>query len=234
MADRYTYIPLIGIFIVLVWGAAAASRHLKNGMVLAFACGSAVVFVLAVHANVQASHWKNSKAIYTRAIDVIPDNFVAHNNLGVAFVQEKDFVRAESHFKEAVRIYPDYTEATYNLAVLYDLQNRWDESILAYKRILETEKEIRSTIRTESQMKLAIALLKRGDMAEAESTIQKVVSDQPENSAAHNYYGIILFKLGRNTDALVQFEKALSLDPGNRTYAGNLQKIIKGDSSEQK
>jgi Flp pilus assembly protein TadD len=79
-----------------------------------------------------------------------------------------------------------------------------------------------------------MALLKKGQMEEAESEIKEAVSSQPDNAAARNSYGVILAHQKRITAAREQFEKALILDPGNMNYAGNLQKIIKGDSSVQK
>ena len=234
MADRYTYIPLVGIFIILVWGTEAVSGYFKHVKVAAFALGCALSLALAVNANVQASHWKNSKAIYTHALNVIPGNYVAHNNLGVAFIKERDFSSAEINFREAVKIHPDYSQAIYNLAVLYELQNRLDESISAYKRFLRTEKGVDPVLRANGRIKLAMALLKKGQMEEAESEIKEAVSSQPDNAAARNSYGVILAHQKRITAAREQFEKALILDPGNMNYAGNLQKIIKGDSSVQK
>lgn len=225
MADRYTYIPLIGIFIMLVWGAEAISRGFKYGKVAIVSLGAVIVLLLAIDANVQASYWKNSKALYRHALDVTFENYVAHNNLGVIFVSEKDYAQAEFHFAKAVQYSPEYASAIYNLAVIYDIQNKLNQAIPTYKRYLKTERDAGSTLVANAQMKLAMALLRRGDVDEAEAVIKGLLSSQPDNAMAHNHYGIMLSHQGRIAEARVQFEKALSLDARNRNYMKNVEKV---------
>lgn len=227
MADRYTYIPLIGIFIAVVWGAEAVSKSFRYGKVMTFSCGVAVVILLALMANLQTSHWKNSKEIYTHAIRIMPDNHVAHNNLGVTYTNVRDFGRAEFHFQQALRIYPDYSRAIYNFALLNELQNRLDESIAGFRKFLETEKETDSILVTRAHLKHSMALLKKGKVEEAESVIRKFVSAHPENAAAHNIYGVILVHQMKVAEAQKQFEEAVSLEPDNTNYAKNLHKLRK-------
>lgn len=227
MADRYTYIPLIGIFIICVWGSAAISEYFRYGRAAIVLCGAAIVLLLGAAANIQASYWKSNKALYTRALNVTSHNYVAQNNIGVAYINEKDYGRAEFHFKEAMKIFPDYASAIYNLGHLYDIQNRLDESIFFYKKFLEQEKDMQSRLMSDAQMNLAMVLLRKGELLEAESVIYKLLSSEPGNAKGHNYYGIILFNQERLEHARVQFEKALSLEPENRHYAFNVQKIKK-------
>jgi tetratricopeptide (TPR) repeat protein len=226
MADRYTYIPLIGIFIVIVWGAEALSRaFFKYGKAVTVSAGAFIVLLLAADSNVQASYWKSSKALYSHALDVTSENFVAHNNLGVVFVKERDYAQAEFHFREAVKYSPEYASAIYNLAVIYDIQNKLDEAISTYKMFLKTERDAGPMLAANAHMKLAMALLKRGNLDEAESVINGLLTSQPDNAMAHNHYGIILSHQGRLVEAGAQFEKALSLDAGNRNFMKNVEKI---------
>lgn len=233
MADRYTYIPLIGIFIIFVWGLAETAKFFRYGRVAIVSCGAAIVLLLGATANIQASYWKSNKALYTRALNVTSHNYVAQNNIGVAYINEKDYGRAEFHFKEAMKIYPDYASAIYNLGHLYDIQNRLDESIFYYKKFLEQEKDMQSRLLSDAQMNLAMVLLRNGQLVESESVINKFLSSEPGNAKGHNYYGIILFNQERLADARQQFEKALSLEPENRHYAFNVQKIKKDIANSQ-
>lgn len=227
MADRYSYVPLIGIFIILVWGSDAFSRFFKNGRVLFYSCWAAIIFVFAATAHIQVSYWKDTKALFTRALNVTSGNYVAHNNLGTAIMKDKEYARAEYHFKEAMKIYPDYASAIYNLGRLYDIQNRLDESIFYYKEFLKQEIDIRSRLGADAHMNLAMVLLRSGQLSEAESVITKLLSYAPDDAKAHNHCALILFNQGQLERAREQFEKALSLEPANRDYAFNVQKIKK-------
>ncbi len=225
MADRYTYIPLIGIFIILVWGAEAVARSFKYGRVAVFSFGAGILVLLAITANIQASHWKNSKALFTHALKVTSGNYIAHLNIGNAFAKEKDYGRAEFHFKEALKSWSDNPSAIYNLATLYYTLNRLDEANSYYKTYLNLETDLNSKLGLEAQANLAMALLKTGHNDEAESVIRKLLSSKPDSAIAHNNYGIILYDQGKLTEARVYFEKALSLDPENKSYRDNVQRI---------
>lgn len=228
MADRYTYIPLIGIFMIFAWGLESLTRNSKYGRILVLSCVVAILILLSAVANIQASYWKNSKTLFGHAIDVTSENFIAHNNLGTVYYKEKNYERAEYHFREAVKFYPDYKEAIYNLATVNYFQGRLDAAIYSYRKYLELEKDSNFKLYASAHMNLAMALLKTEQTREAESIIKKFVISFPDNAMARNHYGIVLIGQGRLAEALAQFEKALSLDPGNRHYALNVQKLRDG------
>src|SRR5262249_49625793 len=117
MADRYTYIPLIGIFIVLAFGL---KDLIENQPEWRLAFGSAAGIALTLCALIavnQAGYWRNTAALFEHALAVTTDNALAEYSLGVVRVREQNYADAYSHFAEALRIKPDYGEAHNNLGL---------------------------------------------------------------------------------------------------------------------
>src|SRR5438128_897792 len=115
MADRYTYVPLIGVFIALAWGATdLAARWPHRDWLLRGGAGLALV-ACAVAARAQVGHWQDTVTVWSHALEVTTDNSRAHNNLGVALALEGRSDEALEHFAEAARIDPGYADAHLNL-----------------------------------------------------------------------------------------------------------------------
>ena len=106
-ADRFGYIPLIGLFISAVWGVSDLARRSRIWRGLSFAAGSLAVFGLGIGAWVQTGYWKNSITLFERAVSVTKDNHLAHYNLGVALYNSGRFDDGILHCNEALRINPD-------------------------------------------------------------------------------------------------------------------------------
>jgi hypothetical protein len=135
-ADRYTYLPLIGIFLGVVW--ALADRFADRPALLSSLAG-AVLVMLGIGAFVQAGWWRDSETLFRHALAVTDDNAVAHNNLGTALLRRRLLSEAEGHFAEAVHINPLYAEAHSNLGVALGRQGKIGEAILEFERALELQ-----------------------------------------------------------------------------------------------
>jgi tetratricopeptide (TPR) repeat protein len=105
-ADRYTYIPHVGVGILIAWGAAALTEGWRARRVVLAVAGCAAVAAMAVLTSVQAGYWKDSQGLFQRAVDVTVDNYWAHNNLGNAFSRQRAFAPAIEQYREALRIRP--------------------------------------------------------------------------------------------------------------------------------
>lgn len=117
MADRYTYIPLVGVFIAAVWGLEAAlCRHRYRRQLLVVSAFVIPVFMWVSH--VQAGYWRDSTTLFRRSIEVTQDNFVMHYNLGTVLIEQRDFEGARRAFEAALRIHPGFIEAHNNLGAL--------------------------------------------------------------------------------------------------------------------
>jgi hypothetical protein len=135
-ADRYTYIPLIGIFLGVAW---AVSDRFAERPALFGSLASAVLVMLGIGAFAQAGYWRDSETLFRHALAVTDNNSVAHNNLGTALLRRGLPSQAEEHFAEAVRIDPSFADAHSNLGVALGRQGMIDEAILEFQRALDLE-----------------------------------------------------------------------------------------------
>jgi Flp pilus assembly protein TadD len=219
MADRFTYIPLIGISVMVAWGLPdvfAGSRACGRG--LSFAAGL-VIAALAFAAYLQIGIWRNSVSLFGRAVEVTSRNYVAHDCLANALDQMGDTQKAERHYREALRINPTYANARYNLASLLTRQERLAEAV----------KHLRAAIRSDPTWStphtdLGAILARQGNLREAASHLGTALEIDPNDHLAHDYLGVILFRHG-NIDASVKhFSEAVRLQPDNPGYWRNLDR----------
>lgn len=164
MADRYAYVPLIGLFIIIAWGTRDLTRTL-TGRGYLLACAAALVLIaLTMTTWRQLRYWQNSIALFEQALRVTDDNAIAQNNLGAVLVRKGRLDEGLAHLNEAVRLNPNYGTAYDNIAVTLYRQgsiaeqdeNRTQEAIDLYRRALELKPNL-----TEAQEKLDLLLEKR-------------------------------------------------------------------------
>jgi len=139
MADRYTYIPMIGPFIILSWGAAHVAMRwsrFQRPVIAFFACATVA---LSVCSRQQAGTWKDSVSLYEHAIRVTEGNILAHNNLGNALAKQGRLVEAEQQLREAIRLRSDYAPAHNNLGNILARHGRIEESISHYEEALRLD-----------------------------------------------------------------------------------------------
>ncbi len=206
MADRYAYIPLVGIFIALAWGAVdlVGTRLRATGLAAA-----AVVVLLGwgVVTRAQLAHWKNDETLYSHALAVTEDNYLIHHNFGVSLATQKRYDEAIEHYREAVRI-NGFPSSRLNLGVL--LSDRGDASAA----IANYEEALRRNPRdTGARNNLANALSAEGRHEEALVHFEQVVRIQPNYFQAHSNYALALFKAGHYGEAVDEARAALRLRP---------------------
>ena len=208
MADRYTYLPTIGVAIGVVFGAVdlAARLRLKPATLIP-AAGLALAGCLIGTAH-QLRFWQDSETLFTHALAVTRDNYIAHNNLGTVFMQNKDWDEAAVQFQEALEIRHHFPDAWYNLGMTRLEQERPDEAISCFQKLLQIQPGIAA-----AHNNLGTALLKVGRLEEASDQFQKAVDLQADDAEAHNNLGGTLMQRGRVDEAIVQFEKATALRP---------------------
>jgi predicted TPR repeat methyltransferase len=221
-ADRYAYVPLIGIFVIVVWTCVrvAESKSPIWGRGLA-AAGVVCIAALSLVTRAQLPYWHDSVALFRRAIDAVPDNALAHNNLGVALVDEGKISEALDHFQRAVAIAPWDTDAQSNVGNALRGLGRQSEAVEAYKKALE---QAPNDATTHYNLATALADLERTD--EAVTHLTEAVRLNPDYVKAHNLLGILLYKQGRLNDSLAQFRELLRLNPQDARAAevvGQLQ-----------
>ncbi|MDH7601032.1 MAG: tetratricopeptide repeat protein [Armatimonadota bacterium] len=141
MADRYTYVPIIGIFILVAWGVpevlAVRSDRVERLSRLCLSAAAVVVVLVMVLTSYRAvGVWRSSISLFTQALKVDPTNALAYNNLGNALVDLGEFSRAIDCYHKALRYRPEYADARYNLAEAYRQSGAIDKAITEYKRVI--------------------------------------------------------------------------------------------------
>jgi hypothetical protein len=139
-ADRFTYIPLIGVFVIAAWGAADVARWWRwtprwRAAALG-AVGGAAVLAAAVAAHPVVGYWRDSETLYRRALRVDSRNWLAHAKLADLLLDRRHVAEAMSHLTVALEVYPEYSEARYNLAVALEQQGKLQSAIAEYERLL--------------------------------------------------------------------------------------------------
>ncbi len=138
IADRYAYISLIGIYIAVTWSCAVTITNkypqTKNGMI---AISVGIILVLTVLSWRQVQYWENSEELFKRTFAINPHNSVAHNNLATYYNDRHQYLKAISHYQEAIRISPNYANAYYNLGNTFKNIQKYNKSIQNYLKAVE-------------------------------------------------------------------------------------------------
>ena len=206
MADRYTYVPMIGLSIVVAWGLGSVALP-RARTYLGAALIVATVFALAIPARREVRYWKDDVTLFSRALAVTKDNHVAHAMLGVALAESGKLDEALSHETEAVRIRPDYVVAQSNLGkVLFQLG-----------RPAEAETSLREAIRLEptavAHLDLASVLLSQQKLDGALEESQAATVLDPTLAAAHSTLATAYTLSGKFDLALAAYRRAIECDP---------------------
>ncbi len=228
MADRFTYIPLTGISIMLVWVVADMVAGRRYRAVLAGVVGSVLIAVLGVLAFRQVGYWRDTTALFTHAVAVTSDNYVAHCSLGVSYAQKGDIETAMREFEIALKIKPKDADTLYNVANGLALQGRTDEAIERYNRVL-------ALVPGDARTYCALALIEadRGEFERAEGLYRKGLEFHPENGDLHGGLGSLLLRMGRVDEAVAEMETAVELKADSAIYANlGLAVLAKGQAEK--
>ena len=217
MADRFTYIPQIGIFMIIAWGIPdLVSKWRHKEKVLAVSVGI-ITLTLMITTWIQVGHWKNSITIFQHAIKVTgkkyPNLAVAHNHLGMALFAEQRNEEAIMNYKSAIKLNPEHTYAHYNLGIALFAEQRNEEAISHYKRAISLSPNY-----TFAHYNLGNSLFAVKKYKEAISHYKMAIKLNPNYTFAHYNLGNALFAIKKNKEAIFHYKMAIKLNP-SYTYA---------------
>lgn len=207
MADRYTYIPVIGLFIIVSWGLSDLTLRWKHKKILGTVFAAIVLAVLCGRTILQVKHWENAVTLFENAINVNYQNSLAHNNLGTALYARGEIEKAVFHFREAVRMEPGYVAAHTNLATVFFVTGHTEEAIRHFRAALRLDPN-----HTVVHYQLGILLKKQRRISEAYAHFAQAIKINPEYAEAYNQIGIILAGQGKLREADVFFSKAVEIN----------------------
>lgn len=225
MADRYTYVPHIGLYIALAWGAGAlASRFRVPRAALATAAALALAGC-AVLTFRQAGYWSSAERLFRHGLDVTQGNYIAENNYAVELMNRGDIAGAQAHFQQAVDDNPTYGNALCNLGITDTKLQRFDAAHDALVRARGADPANPKVL-----LNLGFVSLLQKRYADAVEPLRKALSLDPANVECHellanalNGAGAELAQQGHAVEALQAFEEAVSLDPSNTNAKRNLE-----------
>lgn len=216
-ADRYMYVPMVGVLIMLAWGVGeVTARWRLRRFVLSFVAGICLSASMVCTLQ-QVGYWRNSFTLFSRAIAVTSGNYIAHLNLGNFLTRQKRSKEAIPHYKKAIEIYRDYVEAHYNLGIALSLERRYDEAIEEYYTVLRLKGR-----HGEVEFRLADALSQKGRLDEAIIYYTKALERQPNDVEVLNNFALALFKKGEIKEAIKYYKKSLEIKPDSVEVLNNL------------
>ncbi len=219
MADRYTYLTQIGLYLILAWGGFDLAGRWPSLRVPLGAAAMAAIVGLAIMAARQTGYWRDSETLWRRSLDCTSDNWVAHNQLGAACMDRQAYREARQHFEQSLVIHPN-TEAINNLGVA--AAKLGDAATAAKCYAITVQLDSRSA---EAHLNLG-NLLRKSHPQQAIVEYQRAVEIDPNYSAAHNNLGAALAKINV-PQAIAHYRRALELDPENADADNNLANILR-------
>ena len=231
-ADRYTYLPQIGLYIMIAWAVgdlllapASRVRRALVGVVAAIA-----IVCLGVRAFVQGSYWKNSETLWSHTLAVTNDNDVAHNNLGFLFLRRGELDKAISQFQAALDIRSRNTQTHYslgaaliqnNLGNAFARKQLWDEAIDHLQEAVRLRPDY-----ADAYFNLGTVFFQQSRIDQAIAQWQKALAIRPQDAEAHRSVASALRKQGNVKEAIAEYEQALNITPEDSVALNNLAWIL--------
>ncbi len=207
-ADRYTYLPQIGLYLLLTWAAADLCAGRRYDRWLLGSLASAVIVALILCAHTQVSYWKNSTTLWEHTLAVSGDTDVAHNNLGMALLKKGQLDEAMTQFRQALKANPNYNSAHDNLGVALVKKERLDEAIDQFQQSLKINPDDDL-----AHNDLGMALVQKEQLDEAIAQYQQALKINPDFDMAHLDLGIALAKKGQWTRPLSNINRLWKSTP---------------------
>ena len=221
LADRYTYLPLIGLFVIVAWGGAELAERLKVPRIAPAVAAVMVVAALGILTSFQVRHWKDNRALFGHAVEVNPGNWLAHLNLSAMDAAEGRRDQALAHGLAALRANPASADVHQAVGVaLFDL-GRMEEAEMHFREALRL-----NPLLAEAHYNYGNLLSAQGRVEEAKARYEEAIRLKPQLDEAHVNLGVLLAGLGRLDEAGAHYAQALEKAPGSADAHYNLGNLM--------
>jgi tetratricopeptide (TPR) repeat protein len=216
MADRYTYLPLIGVLVMLAWEAPGWLGPLCPPRIVGVTA-TLVVVACVFMTNRQIGYWQNSETLFGRAAQVTTRNYVAISNHGQALFKQGRIDEAIGEYEKAIALDPALDAARLGLGEALTQQGKFDEAVEQFSKVLELNPD-----NSAARLQLGVLRARQGKYDDAVAAFSEVLRRDPENISAHNNLGNVLTLQGKQEEAVKHFEKAVQINPHHAGAHNNL------------
>jgi tetratricopeptide (TPR) repeat protein len=225
MADRYTYVPLIGLFVIVAWGIPELMAKWRHRKVALAVPSVAVLAILLICTRRQVGYWRNSITLFQRAIAATDDNYKAHFNLAACYAKARQIDKAIKHNMEAVRLKPRSAEAHNNLAAQLFKQGKIFDAIDHYKEAARLKPNMANF-----HNNLGVVLEMQGQLDEAAKCYTEAIRLRPDYANAHYGLASVLSRLGKKDRAMREYREVLRIEPDHVRARQQLERLLKNQS----
>jgi len=216
MADRYAYLPFVGLFIMVCWLAADLAAEAHITAVLLRGASVLVLLALALVSHRQVGYWNDHITLWTHVLEVTQNNWLAENNLGTALLKRGRPEEAILHFRAAAALYSDDPNTILNIGTYDQLHGNTAAAIADYKKAAEMARNPRT--KGFAYNNLGYAYKDAGDLADARASLQLAVQADPEYVGAWISLGLMAQKMGDLPSAIKAYEHAMQIQPSDLGY----------------
>lgn len=221
LADRYHYLPSIGLFLALVFGLAELAKNWRVGRVPLALTSAAILLACAALTFAQVARWRDSVTLFNHTLAVTGENFLIEYNLGHVLGQQRKYDEALVHFGNALRLQPDFFDALINTGMTLTDQGRAAEAIPYLERALRAQPNS-----SKAHTQLALAFVQVNQKTEALREFRRAVALAPRHAEAHSNLGLMLAREGELSSAIEHLTEAVRLDPGSAEAHNNLGLVL--------
>lgn len=208
MADRYTYLPLIGLLIVFAWGGDEIRKRFGLSKLVTGIFSGLVISACALLTIKQLGYWQNSETLFNHAVSVTQNNTVAYEHLGNYFVANKRFNQAADAYEKAIQINPAFIPAQFDLGSLYLLTGETDKAAGQFEKVLRLSPDS-----AEAYSNLGYICAAGGNNEKAIAYYDKAIQFKPDFATAYLNRGLVFASEGQWDEAVQNYRKALQFDP---------------------
>jgi protein O-mannosyl-transferase len=221
MANRYAYLSLIGVFIIIAWGIPDLIKHKRSRRYLPVAA-AVLIMAMAFCTRIQLPNWQNSESVFRRALRVTQSNHIAQMGMGNVWLARGDLQRARTSYEESLRIKPDYAEAHNNLALVLMRTGREDEAVIHYRQALKENPDF-----AEVHNNLGAVLAGQGKFQEAGISFRRAVELKPDYTDACSNLAMVFVQQGKIAEAIDQYRKVLAISSTDEKARKKLEILLK-------
>ena len=223
LADRFTYLPSIGVLLVLIWGVEELTRPWRQRTVGLTAVAAIALIACIGLTRQQIGYWRNGETLCRHALEVTSNNHVAHFCLGVAFEKQGRPDRAIGEYRAALAAQPGYAAAHNNLGFALSNEGRFDEALAEFQEALKWNAEPAKT-----HFGMGIVFGREGRGSDAVAQFREAVKGQPDWPEAHYNLGIALEHAGQLEESAAELQSAVMREPNSAEFRFNLGNVLAG------